>query len=94
MTSMLDTPTPSAERLVDLGDQEFSFSVSDFERVRKLIYERAGISLHEGKQAMVYSRFPAGCARPATRISRATCNGWSATTARPASANGRSSSTA
>lgn len=56
MTSMLDTPTPSAERLVDLGDQEFTFSVSDFERVRKLIYDRAGISLHEGKQAMVYSR--------------------------------------
>ena len=28
----------------------------DFERIRKLIYQRAGISLHEGKQAMVYSR--------------------------------------
>ena len=35
---------------------EFSFDARDFERVRKLIYERAGISLHEGKQAMVYSR--------------------------------------
>jgi chemotaxis protein methyltransferase CheR len=35
---------------------EFSFSGSDFERVRKLIYQRAGISLHAGKQAMVYSR--------------------------------------
>ena len=28
----------------------------DFERVRTLIYQRAGISLHAGKQAMVYSR--------------------------------------
>ena len=38
------------------SDQEFSFSASDFELVRQLIYQRAGISLHEGKQAMVYSR--------------------------------------
>lgn len=34
----------------------FSFDASDFERVRKLIYRKAGISLHAGKQAMVYSR--------------------------------------
>ena len=40
----------------DLDDREFAFSSADFERVRRLIYERAGISLHEGKQAMVYSR--------------------------------------
>ena len=37
-------------------DAEFSFSGTDFERVRQLIYQRAGISLHAGKQAMVYSR--------------------------------------
>lgn len=37
-------------------DQEFAFSKADFERVRELIYQRAGISLHAGKQAMVYSR--------------------------------------
>ena len=37
-------------------DQEFSFGQADFERVRALIYQRAGISLHAGKQAMVYSR--------------------------------------
>jgi chemotaxis protein methyltransferase CheR len=37
-------------------DAEFSFSAPDFERVRQLIYQRAGISLHAGKQAMVYSR--------------------------------------
>ncbi|HET9645203.1 MAG TPA: CheR family methyltransferase [Burkholderiaceae bacterium] len=37
-------------------EQEFTFGKADFDRVRQLIYERAGISLHEGKQAMVYSR--------------------------------------
>ena len=37
-------------------DREFSFSTRDFDRVRALIYQRAGIHLHEGKQAMVYSR--------------------------------------
>jgi len=35
---------------------EFSFDASDFERVRKLIHRKAGISLSAGKQAMVYSR--------------------------------------
>jgi chemotaxis protein methyltransferase CheR len=40
----------------DGNEQEFSFSAQDFERVRELIYARAGISLHAGKQAMVYSR--------------------------------------
>jgi chemotaxis protein methyltransferase CheR len=38
------------------ADQEFEFSGQDFERVRKLIYAHAGINLHSGKQAMVYSR--------------------------------------
>ncbi len=37
-------------------DAEFSFGAADFERVRALIYRKAGISLHAGKQAMVYSR--------------------------------------
>ena len=37
-------------------DQEFTLSAADFTRIRQLIYQRAGISLHEGKQAMVYSR--------------------------------------
>jgi chemotaxis protein methyltransferase CheR len=39
-----------------LAGSEFSFDQADFERVRELIYQRAGISLHEGKRAMVYSR--------------------------------------
>ena len=38
------------------SNAEFSFDARDFERVRSLIYARAGISLHAGKQAMVYSR--------------------------------------
>ncbi len=38
------------------ANTEFSFGASDFERVRALIYRRAGIHLHAGKQAMVYSR--------------------------------------
>jgi chemotaxis protein methyltransferase CheR len=37
-------------------DHEFSFSKADFDRVRELIYKHAGISLHDGKHAMVYSR--------------------------------------
>jgi chemotaxis protein methyltransferase CheR len=39
-----------------MAEQEFAFGAADFERVRQLIYQRAGISLHAGKQAMVYSR--------------------------------------
>lgn len=38
------------------GVREFAFSAADFERVRKLIYEHAGISLSATKQDMVYSR--------------------------------------
>lgn len=36
--------------------REFAFSSTDFERVRKLIYQHAGISLSPVKQDMVYSR--------------------------------------
>ncbi len=38
------------------GEREFVFTVADFERVRKLIYEHAGIALSSAKQDMVYSR--------------------------------------
>ena len=37
-------------------DREFDFSPRDFERVRRLIRERAGISLSAAKRHMVYSR--------------------------------------
>ena len=52
------SPRPRATAVCARPSQEgeFSFSTADFERVRQLIHERAGISLHAGKQAMVYSR--------------------------------------
>lgn len=46
LTSMLREP----------GVREFAFSAADFERVSKLIYAHAGISLSVAKQDMVYSR--------------------------------------
>lgn len=36
--------------------REFAWAGADFARVQKLIYQHAGISLHDGKHAMVYSR--------------------------------------
>lgn len=35
---------------------EFAWTAADFSRVQALIYQRAGISLNDGKHAMVYSR--------------------------------------
>lgn len=53
---MSDVLMPPASATSERVDQEFAFGPADFERVRQLIYQRAGISLHAGKQAMVYSR--------------------------------------
>ena len=36
--------------------REFAWTTADFSRVQALIYQHAGISLHDGKHAMVYSR--------------------------------------
>ena len=36
--------------------REFDWTDADFDRVQSMIYKRAGISLHDGKHAMVYSR--------------------------------------
>jgi chemotaxis protein methyltransferase CheR len=47
---------PQPEPEVDRIDRDLAFGKADFERVRSLIYQRAGISLGDGKQAMVYSR--------------------------------------
>ena len=44
------------QQSVEYATREYDFSKRDFEHVRKLIYERAGISLSESKQNMVYSR--------------------------------------
>jgi chemotaxis protein methyltransferase CheR len=38
------------------SSKEFDFTHRDFDRVRDLIYKRAGIALAESKQEMVYSR--------------------------------------
>ncbi len=48
MTALLSArPNPAAE---------YELTPADFERVRALIFQRAGISLHSGKQAMVQGR--------------------------------------
>ncbi|MEY2892815.1 MAG: hypothetical protein RJA98_2723 [Pseudomonadota bacterium] len=49
-------PAAPSGAAADAAMHEFTFDNNDFERVRKLIYQRAGISLQAGKQAMVYSR--------------------------------------
>jgi len=49
----VSTPVSSMPPLVE---PEFRLSHDDFDRVRSLIYGRAGISLHAGKHAMVHSR--------------------------------------
>jgi chemotaxis protein methyltransferase CheR len=54
MSATLRAFQPSAPPRVE--EQEFAFSAQDFERVRRLIYDHAGINLHANKQAMVYSR--------------------------------------
>ena len=50
------TQAPPAAAGATTDGREFHFSRQDFDRIRKLIYERAGISLSEAKQDMVYSR--------------------------------------
>lgn len=39
-----------------MAGREFAWTSADFDRVQDLIYRHAGISLHDGKHAMVYSR--------------------------------------
>ncbi|MBI4938783.1 MAG: chemotaxis protein CheR [Nitrosomonadales bacterium] len=46
----------SEETFRDKSGREFHFTAKDFERVRKLIYDHAGISLSDNKQELVYSR--------------------------------------
>ena len=48
----VDADLPDAED----GTREFVWTQDDFERIRALIHARAGIHLHNGKQAMAYSR--------------------------------------
>ncbi|SFD90114.1 CheR family methyltransferase [Nitrosomonas sp. Nm166] len=44
------------EEIADNKTREYAFTQADFERIKKLIYKHAGISLSSGKQNMVYSR--------------------------------------
>jgi chemotaxis protein methyltransferase CheR len=52
MSAVLISSSLSAEPAAP----EFDFTAHDFDRVRALIRERAGIHLQDGKQAMMYSR--------------------------------------
>lgn len=56
VVSPASAPILRTDPIAASGEQEFPFGQADFQRVRELIYQRAGISLHAGKQAMVYSR--------------------------------------
>ena len=47
---------PPLSAPLSFKDREFQFTAADFERVRKLIYSHAGISLASTKMDMVYSR--------------------------------------
>lgn len=40
----------------NLNEREFSYTDSDFERVRRIIYKKAGINLSDSKKQLVYSR--------------------------------------
>jgi chemotaxis protein methyltransferase CheR len=54
---LLAQPAKAVSELDRLPPQrEFNFTAGDFERVRRLIYQHAGISLAPIKQDMVYSR--------------------------------------
>jgi len=48
--------TISCATAVTASGYEFAWSSADFARVQALIFQRAGISLNDGKHAMVYSR--------------------------------------
>jgi len=45
-----------ADETSALQNREFVWTPADFSRIKDLIYKHAGISLHDGKHAMVYSR--------------------------------------
>ena len=56
MAAVRDKPGPVAAGAVPAQNREFTWTDRDFDRVRELIYQRAGIDLQAGKHAMVYSR--------------------------------------
>ncbi len=61
MSRTSNAPLATSRHADGLGDagvqgREFTWTDDDFARVQSLIYKRAGISLQDGKHAMVYSR--------------------------------------
>ena len=56
MSIQTGTAKPGPQVPPHAGDREFDMRSDDFERVRKLIYTRAGIVLADHKRDMVYSR--------------------------------------
>jgi chemotaxis protein methyltransferase CheR len=61
--------------------REFEFTAADFERVRKLIHEHAGIALAAPSRTWCTAAWRGACAPSATRPSPSTWRGWSAATA-------------
>ncbi|GKT24166.1 CheR family methyltransferase [Acidovorax sp. SUPP3334] len=53
---VVESPSTTATSGPLAQGREFVWTNADFSRVQALIYQRAGISLHDGKHAMVYSR--------------------------------------
>ncbi len=56
MVNVLAGRQQTESALSDMQGREFSWTDADFDKVQTLIYQRAGINLHDGKHAMVYSR--------------------------------------
>jgi chemotaxis protein methyltransferase CheR len=56
MESMTSERTWQNLSTSSMQGREFAWTDADFNKVQSLIYDRAGISLHDGKHAMVYSR--------------------------------------
>lgn len=55
MSSKADRDGSAADEAA-MQAREFAWTNADFHRIKDLIYRHAGISLHAGKHAMVYSR--------------------------------------
>ena len=61
----------------DASGREFAWTQTDFFARQALIYQRAGISLHDGKHAMVYSRLSRRLRETGTPAFTTTWAGWS-----------------
>jgi chemotaxis protein methyltransferase CheR len=55
MTPTIDTRN-GGRRGIALVEGEYLFTAEDFQRIASLLYQQSGISLNEGKAALVYSR--------------------------------------